>query len=153
MSDILQIMPVTKVKRGLLDILKTMQEEDSTITLTRNGEAVGVMMTPDRYEALLETIEILADKEVLGRASIICPGFSGQVTFIPTKRSGAIDGRIPPALFGNLQKPNFKITPRIKIHHSIKTGRNSRRTVFRKKTGERVVGLSFSSGKKISNYL
>jgi PHD/YefM family antitoxin component YafN of YafNO toxin-antitoxin module len=65
MSDILQIMPVTKVKRGLLDILKTMQDEDSTITLTRNGEAVGVMMTPSRYEALLETIEILADKEVL----------------------------------------------------------------------------------------
>ena len=65
MSDILQIMPVTKVKRGFLDIIKAMQEEDSTITLTRNGEAVGVMMTPDRYEALLETIEILVDKDVL----------------------------------------------------------------------------------------
>lgn len=65
MSDILQIMPVTKVKRGLLDILKTMQEDDSTITVTRNGEAVGVMMTPSRYEAILETIDILADKEVL----------------------------------------------------------------------------------------
>jgi prevent-host-death family protein len=65
MNDILQIMPVTKVKRGLLDILKTMQEEDSTITLTRNGEPVGVMMTPHRYDALLETIEILADKAVL----------------------------------------------------------------------------------------
>ena len=65
MNDILQIIPVTKVKRGLLDILKTMEQEDSTITLTRNGEAVGVMMTPNRYEAILETIEILADKEVL----------------------------------------------------------------------------------------
>lgn len=65
MSDLQQIMPVTKVKRGLLDILRIMQEEGSTITLTRNGEAVGVMMTPDRYEALLETIDILADKKVL----------------------------------------------------------------------------------------
>jgi antitoxin YefM len=65
MNDLQLIMPVTKVKRGLLDILKVMKEEGSTITLTRNGEAVGVMMTPDRYEALLETIEILADKEVL----------------------------------------------------------------------------------------
>ncbi|WP_435548769.1 type II toxin-antitoxin system Phd/YefM family antitoxin [Desulfobacterium sp. N47] len=69
MNNILQIMPVTKVKRGLLDILKAMQEDDSTITLTRNGEAVGVMMTPDRYEALLETIEILADKKAI--ASLI----------------------------------------------------------------------------------
>ena len=65
MSDLRQIMPVTKVKRSLLEILKTMQEEGSTITLTRNGEAVGVMMTPDRYEALMETIEILADKKIL----------------------------------------------------------------------------------------
>jgi antitoxin YefM len=64
-NDTLQIMPVTKVKRALLDILKVMQEEDSTIALTRNGEPVGIMMTPDRYEALLETIEILADKYVL----------------------------------------------------------------------------------------
>ena len=65
MNDFSQILPVTKVKRGLLDIIKTMQEEDSTIALTRNGEAVGVMMTPDRYDALMETIEILADKEVM----------------------------------------------------------------------------------------
>lgn len=65
MADISQIIPVTKVKRGLLDILKTMQEENSTITVTRNGEAVGIMMTPERYEALLETIEILADKKVM----------------------------------------------------------------------------------------
>jgi prevent-host-death family protein len=65
MNDINQIMPVTKVKRGFLDILRIMQEEDSTITLTRNGEAVGVIMTPDRYDALFETIEILADKKVM----------------------------------------------------------------------------------------
>ena len=65
MSDIQKIIPVTKVKRGLLGIIKVMQEDDSTITLTRNGEAVGVMMTPDRYEALLETIDILADKQVM----------------------------------------------------------------------------------------
>ena len=65
MDDFEQILPVTKVKRALLDILKVMEQEDSTITLTRNGEPVGVMMTPRRYEALLETIEILGDKETL----------------------------------------------------------------------------------------
>ena len=65
MDDTPKIMPVTKVKRNFLEILKVMQENDSTITLTRNGEAVGVMMTPDRYEALFETIEILADRQVM----------------------------------------------------------------------------------------
>jgi prevent-host-death family protein len=65
MEDFQQILPVTKVKRHLLDILKRMEEEDATIALTRNGEPVGVMMTPARYEALLETIEILGDKEIM----------------------------------------------------------------------------------------
>ncbi|MDY6954999.1 MAG: type II toxin-antitoxin system Phd/YefM family antitoxin [Thermodesulfobacteriota bacterium] len=65
MADFQDILPVTKVKREFLDILRVMEEEDSTIALTRNGEAVGVMMTPRRYEALLETIEIVSDKEIL----------------------------------------------------------------------------------------
>ncbi len=65
MDDYQDILPVTKVKRELLDIIKVMEKEDSTIALTRNGRPVGVMMTPGRYEALLETIEILADKKTL----------------------------------------------------------------------------------------
>ena len=65
MDEIQKILPVTKVKRELLDILKSMEEEYSTITMTRNGEPVAVMMTPDRYASLLETIEILSDKNIL----------------------------------------------------------------------------------------
>ncbi len=59
------ILPVTKVKRELLEILKSMEEDYATVTVTRNGEPVGIMMTPDRYEALLETIEILGDNKIL----------------------------------------------------------------------------------------
>ena len=65
MDESQKILPVTRVKRELLDILKSMEEEYSTITMTRNGEPVGVMMTPARYEALLETIEILGDNKIL----------------------------------------------------------------------------------------
>ena len=65
MEDFQQILPVTKVKRHLLDILKRMEEEEATIALTRNGEPVGVMMTLARYEALLETIEVLSDRAIL----------------------------------------------------------------------------------------
>ena len=65
MEDFQQILSVTKAKRHLLDILKRMEEEDATVALTRNGEPVGVMMTPARYEALLETIDILGDKAIM----------------------------------------------------------------------------------------
>ncbi len=65
MTEIDNIIPITRVKRDLLEILKTMRDEDSTITVTRNGEPVGIIMTPNRYDAILETIEIMADKDVM----------------------------------------------------------------------------------------
>lgn len=59
------ILPVTKVKRELLEILKKIEKEYATVTVTRNGEPVGIIMTPDRYEALLDTIEILGDNRAV----------------------------------------------------------------------------------------
>ena len=65
MDDMQKILPVTTVKKNLLDIMKNMSDEDSTVTVTKNGVAVGIIMTPDRYEGLLETIEILSDQNTL----------------------------------------------------------------------------------------
>ena len=65
MVDIQKIIPLTTVKRRLLEIIKEISAEDATITVTKNGVPVGVVMTPDRYEGLLETIEILGDQGVV----------------------------------------------------------------------------------------
>ena len=65
MDDVQKILPITTMKKNLLDIIKDMADEDSTVTVTKNGVPVGVMMTPDRYEGLLETIEILSDPKIL----------------------------------------------------------------------------------------
>jgi prevent-host-death family protein len=65
MEDFQEILPITKVKRNLLDLIKRMEEEETTIAVTRNGEPVSVMMPLSRYEALLETIDILSDKQIL----------------------------------------------------------------------------------------
>ncbi len=65
MADIDKILPVTQVKRNLLKIITDIVNDESTISVTKNGEPVSVMMTHRRYEALLETIEVLADKNVL----------------------------------------------------------------------------------------
>ncbi|HUT71548.1 MAG TPA: type II toxin-antitoxin system Phd/YefM family antitoxin [Desulfatiglandales bacterium] len=65
MEDFQQILPITKVKRNLLDIVKSMEQEETTIALTRNGEPVSVLMPVSRYEALLETIDILSDKQTM----------------------------------------------------------------------------------------
>ena len=65
MEDFQQILPITKVKRNLLNIIKSMEEDESTIALTKNGEPVSVIMTLSRYESLMETIDILSDKQIL----------------------------------------------------------------------------------------
>jgi antitoxin YefM len=67
-----KIIPVTQAKKELLEIVKQMGEEDITVAVTKNGVPVSVLMSADRYESLLETIEILADRPVikaLARAS------------------------------------------------------------------------------------
>jgi prevent-host-death family protein len=65
MDFIEKILPITRVKKEFLDVIKEMTAEESTITVTKNGMPVTVMMTPERYEGLLETIEILADPKVM----------------------------------------------------------------------------------------
>lgn len=65
MRDLQTILPVTTVKKELLEIVKRIQEMDETIAITKNGSPVGILMPFDRYEGLLETIEILSDPEIL----------------------------------------------------------------------------------------
>ncbi len=58
-------MSVSDVIENLPDILETLEDEDSVFTITRNGRAVGILMRPEKYDALLETMEILGDKEIM----------------------------------------------------------------------------------------
>jgi len=60
-----KIIPVTQAKKELLAIVKEMAEEDITVAVTKNGVPVSVLMSADRYEGLLETIAILADRSVV----------------------------------------------------------------------------------------
>lgn len=65
MGDFDQILPVTVVKRRLLELLKQLQELKGTIAITKNGLPAGVLMSMDDYESLLETIEILANPKTM----------------------------------------------------------------------------------------
>ena len=80
MEDFQKILPVTKVKRNLLKILKHMEQEEETIALTKNGEPIGVMMSLSRYEGLLETIEILSNRKIVNALTASQKDFkSGRV--------------------------------------------------------------------------
>ncbi len=59
------ILPVTTVKKNLLQLLRQLQEQNDPFIITKDGKAAGVLMSPEEYEGLLETLEILSDKKLL----------------------------------------------------------------------------------------
>lgn len=60
-----KILPVTQVKRDLMKLLRLLQARGGIYTITKDGRAAGILMTPEAYEGLLETIEISQDRTLL----------------------------------------------------------------------------------------
>lgn len=60
-----KILPVTQVKRELMKLLKTLQHRGGVVAITKDGRAAGILMSPEEYEGLLETVEILHDTRLL----------------------------------------------------------------------------------------
>ena len=59
-----------ELRPGLPEVIKDIDGKLSRYVVTKRGKPVAVMMSPDDYEGLLETIEILSDKETAKRIKI-----------------------------------------------------------------------------------
>lgn len=67
METIDSYLPVTKAKNQMLDIIRDITTYDNTIAITKNGLPHAVMMSMEHYDALQETIAILADTETMAQ--------------------------------------------------------------------------------------
>ncbi|MFZ5800958.1 MAG: type II toxin-antitoxin system Phd/YefM family antitoxin [Candidatus Omnitrophota bacterium] len=56
-----------ELRPQLPSVIKTIDSKLDRYIVTKRGKPVAVMMSPDDYEGLLETIEILSDKEAVKR--------------------------------------------------------------------------------------
>ena len=65
MREVQEVIPITLAKRNFLDIMRRIEEMDETIAVTKNGIPVGIIMNIERFEGLLETIDILSDEETM----------------------------------------------------------------------------------------
>lgn len=65
MNPITKSLTVTQAKKKLLEIVDQIDKMKDLVTLTRNGIPTTVMMSLDDYEALIETLEILADPHIM----------------------------------------------------------------------------------------
>ena len=60
-----QYIPVTRAKALLLDLVRKIKGSDDTIAITRNGVPEAVLISINKFQGLLETIEILSDEKAM----------------------------------------------------------------------------------------
>ena len=67
MQTIETFVPITQAKAKLLDMVRQINDTNDTIAITKNGVPEAVMLSMAKFEGLLETIDILADSEMMGQ--------------------------------------------------------------------------------------
>ena len=65
MQTIQQYIPVTKAKTELLDLVRKIKDSDDTIAITKNGVPEVVLISINKFQGLLETLEILSDENAM----------------------------------------------------------------------------------------
>lgn len=57
--------PITEAKHELNSLPEKLTQQGGTLAITRNGKPVLAVMTWKHYEAILETLEIYGDAELM----------------------------------------------------------------------------------------
>ena len=65
MRMIQQYIPVTKAKSDLLALLRKIKDSDDAIANTKNVIPEAVLISMEKFEGLLETLDILSDEETM----------------------------------------------------------------------------------------
>jgi antitoxin YefM len=65
MQPIQKYIPVTRAKAMLLDLIRNIKDSDDAIAITKNGVPQAVLISMERFEGLLETLDILSDENAL----------------------------------------------------------------------------------------
>ena len=67
MADYSDTVPLSEAKARLSSLMRRVREEHGSFAITHRGKPEGVLLSVGEYEALLETIEILSDRELMAR--------------------------------------------------------------------------------------
>jgi antitoxin YefM len=57
--------PITRAKSKLLDIIRKIENSDDTVAITKNGVPEAVLLSMNKFEGLVETLEILSDEKAM----------------------------------------------------------------------------------------
>jgi antitoxin YefM len=65
MKDISTYIPISKAKTDLLDIIRRLESVEDAVAVTKNGVPAAVILSVEKYEGLLETLDILSDEKMM----------------------------------------------------------------------------------------
>jgi antitoxin YefM len=61
----LKVLPLSEVKTKLSELVDVVERRDESITITRNGKPIAIIVSKEEYDSWHETVEILRDREFL----------------------------------------------------------------------------------------
>ena len=65
MAEYTYIVPLSQAKARLSSLVRKIREERGTYGITHRGKPEGVLLSVEEYETLVETVEILSDRELM----------------------------------------------------------------------------------------
>ena len=65
MKDISTYIPISKVKSNLSKIIRRLENFEEAVVVTKNGVPAAVILSMDKYQGLLETLDILSDEKAM----------------------------------------------------------------------------------------
>jgi prevent-host-death family protein len=65
MAEYTDIVPLSAAKARLSSLVRKVREEHGIYAITHRGKPEGVLMSVAEYETLIETLEILSDRELM----------------------------------------------------------------------------------------
>ena len=65
MIDLSETIPASKAKAHFSELMKRIKERHEAFPISQRGKVEGVLMSIEEYESLVETLEILSDREFM----------------------------------------------------------------------------------------
>lgn len=65
MNNFSDTIPVSKAKAYFSELIRRISEHHESFAITQRGKVEGVLLSIEEYESLIETLEILSDKELM----------------------------------------------------------------------------------------
>jgi prevent-host-death family protein len=60
-----ETVPLSKAKACLSEFIRRVREEHESFAITHRGRVEGVLLSIEEYESLVETLEILSDRDLM----------------------------------------------------------------------------------------